>query len=538
MPRMTGGQAAVLALLSEGVTDIFGIPGVQLDGFTDALHAHQDRVALTVVRNEQAATYMADGYSRSSGRPGVAMVVPGPGVLNAGAGLATAWATSSRVLLLAGQIPSGVIGLERGALHEIQDQSGILGGLTKWSAVARDPRDVPAILHEAFRQLRSGRPRPVAVELPADVLLAEADIEIGEPSEPEPCVPAPASVDALAAMLGSAQRPVFYVGGGALAARAGAALRRVASRLGAPIVTSENGKGAAGGYERAYESFALAWLREHSDLVVGVGTRFVDVHTRQISTAGARLALINADERDLRGPRHPDLAVLGDARLTLEALDAVLDASGEPARDAWAPILPDVDARVAHSLATIAPQREILDVLRASLPDDGVLVSELTQVGYAANLAFRAGREGTYLWPGFQGTLGYGFATALGVQAADRDRAVISITGDGGFSWTLQELSTAKRYELPLVTVVFEDGHFGNVRRIQLNQFDGRVIGSDLTNPDYLKLADAFGIVGYDVTSPEELGVAVRDALAQRKPALIRMRVGEFPSPWPVLHSF
>ncbi len=539
MTRRTGGQLLVEALLAQGVTEVFGIPGVQLDAAVDALHARQDEIHFTCVRNEQAATYMADGYARSSGRVGVAMVVPGPGVLNALAGLATAYATGSPVLLVAGQIRSDQIGQGFGVLHELPDQTGVLERVTGWTGTARRAGDIPGLVAEAFRRLRSDRPRPVALEVPPDVLAETVeDVAVAPRVEGVRTAPAPDGIAEAARLLAAAQRPLIYVGGGVRASDASAELVALAEALEAPVLVSENGRGAIDARHRlALDSLALRTLRDDADLVLAVGSRFVSTFGTRMDTAGAPVVLVNSEAEHLGGVREPRLALHGDARASLAALlEALvaLDAAPRPSRE-------DELARargwVATRLEEIAPQREYLSALRAVLPDDAVFVSEYTQIGYAASLCLPVHSPRGYIGPGYQGTLGFGFATALGAQTADPGRAVVSVNGDGGFSWTLQELSTARRYGLGVVAVVFRDGYYGNVRRIQRDSYGGRVFSSDLTNPDYPALAAAFGIASATVHTPAALADAVTAALAAREPVLIEVPVGEFPSPWHLIHE-
>lgn len=531
----TGGRLLVRSLVDQGVDTIFGIPGVQLDEAADALYAASDHVRFLCARNEQATTYMADGYARSTGRAGVAMVVPGPGVLNALSGLATAYATNSRVLLLAGQIDSRLIGKGTGALHEIPDQTGMLRRLTKWTGTARTAGEIPALVARAFAELNGGRPRPVAIELPPDVLAATADVPIPSVVAGSPSVPDQADVERVAALLAAARRPLILVGGGVLASGASTALVELAEALEAPVLVSENGRGAIDARHRlAFDALALRAFREDADLVLGVGTRFLTTFGTRLDVGGATVALVNADAADLTEPRSPSATVHGDAGLSLAALAASV---GRPAREDRTEEFAKVRDRLRRSLLDIAPQREYLDAIRDALPDDGVFVSEFTQVGYAASMCFPTYHPHGYVGPGYQGTLGYGFATALGVKAADPDRAVISVSGDGGFSWTMQELSTARRYDLGLVTVLFNDGHYGNVRRIQKNRYGARYFASDLTNPDYQALAGAFGVGFARAWDPAQLRGVLREAVAANEPILVEVPVGEFPSPWHLIHE-
>jgi acetolactate synthase-1/2/3 large subunit len=533
---MTGGDALAGQLAREGVRQIFGVPGVQLDYAVDGLARlpADQQIAYWNTRHEQATSYMADGYARSSGRVGVCMVVPGPGLLNALAGVSTAFACSSRVLCIAGQIPSSAIGRGFGLLHEIPDQSRILASLTKWSARADSPRQVPQLVHEAVRQLRSGRPRPVGLEVPPDVLQATADIGLVDPVEhDEPTQPDARLIRSAARLLAGAERPLIYAGGGAVAGDASQPLRDLAELLHCPVVMSANGRGALDDRH----PLALTWLAgrpalAEADLVLGVGTRFLNGQAQLPLAPGAHCVLLNADPADLTEPRQPDVAILGDAALGLAGLHAELAGASARGRAPWLDL--DHVRRWADDLqAQIEPQSSWVRALRASLPENGILVNEFTQVGYMSQTAFPVYHPRTYISPGYQGTLGYGFPTALGARVANPRTPVLSISGDGGFGWALPELSTARKFGIGLVTVVFNDQAYGNVRRAQVEQFDGRIFGSELLNPDFVGLAESFGVRGARATTPGELEALLRETLgADAEPVLIDVPVGVMPQPF------
>ncbi|HMN81666.1 MAG TPA: thiamine pyrophosphate-binding protein [Burkholderiaceae bacterium] len=569
MTTMTGGEALALQLVREGVTDVFGIPGVQLDWAVDGLVQQTGRLRLITPRHEQATTYMADGYARLSGRPGVAMVVPGPGVLNALAGLSTAWACSSPVLLIAGQIPSQSIGKGLGLLHEIPGQSQMLRSLTKWHALARTPQEIPSLVSEAFAQLREGRPRPVALEIPPDVLQAKAEIALSDPVQRAPRPPDREAIAAAARLLAQARLPVIWAGGGAAAAGAGAELAALARRLRAPVLLNDHGAGELSADDPwALPALAGRALLPHADVVLVLGSRFVDGRGAPFPmNAASRRIGINADPADLGEPRRYDIALVADAREGARALLQALDAVGVPAaaagpadgpadgpsadpaadpaaRPAADPATRERLAQVAAlrgwcttQFADVVPQVSWAQALRAAMPDDAVLVSELTQVGYYANVAFPVRRPRGLLTPGFQGTLGYGYPTALGAAFGAPQRRVVSITGDGGFGWSLQELATAARYQVPATVVVFADGRFGNVHRMQQNQF-GRGVGTELHNPDFVALARSFGVDAQQADSPEALQAALTRSLASAGPSLIAVPVGEMASPWHLWHTY
>jgi acetolactate synthase I/II/III large subunit len=536
---MSGGDALAEQLVREGVRHVFGVPGVQLDFAVDGLAKVSDRIAYYNTRHEQATAYMADGYARTTGDVGVCLVVPGPGLLNALAGVATAYACSSRVLCIAGQIPSKAIGRGLGMLHEIPEQSRILGALTKWSRQAVAPTDVPGLVHEAVRQLRSGQPRPVGLEVPPDVLQGQSEIALLKPVErDEPLLPEPSLVRRAAELLIGAERPAIYVGGGVVASGGGDALRAVAERLQAVVVMSTNGRSALDDrHPLALTSFAGGQLLADADVVLAVGTRFLNGQEQQPLAPNARLVLLNVDGQALGEPRQPALAIQADAAVGLAALFEHLD--GLPSRPSRRAELDAARTWSADVLARIEPQISWVRALRAAMPEDGILVNEFTQVGYLAMVAYPVYSPRSYVGPGYQGTLGYGFPTALGAKVGNPRRAVLSITGDGGFGWALPELSTARKYGIGLVTVVFNDGAYGNVRRAQVEQFDGRVLGTDLVNPDFVQLAESFGVRGARASTPAELEGLLREALGatSAEPVLIDVPVGAMPNPFRIMRQ-
>ncbi|HEY6797475.1 MAG TPA: thiamine pyrophosphate-dependent enzyme [Kineosporiaceae bacterium] len=553
----SGAEALVAQLEAGGVRHVFGVPGVQLDHVLDALARSRDaggRIEYIVARHEQGAAHLAEGYARSTGRPGVCLVVPGPGVLNALPALATGYACSSPLLCLAADLPSALVGRGLGLLHELPDQEGILRSLTKWTARARTAEEIPALAREALRQTQAGRPRPVALTLPADLLAAPLDPDVPSPEPdvvaraadtvagagagPDPAHrPDPDRLDEVAVLLAAARRPLIFAGGGVLAAGATAALTALAETLRAPVVVSRNAGGAvSSAHALGFSSLAAPQLLPAADVVLVVGSRFVTPRGSAIPVADtASVVLINADPLDLGPPRRAGHAIQADARVVLGELLARLTAADQSASDWPAQELAAIRARCQEQVESIQPQWGFVRALREAIPEDGFLVNELTQVGYLASVGYPVHRPGTFLTPGYQGTLGYGYPTALGVKVGHPDRAVVSINGDGGFCWNLQELATARKYDLAVTAVVFNDNAFGNVRTIQREEFGGRYIGSELVSPDFVRLAESFGVPGSRVTTPAELSGALKDALSAPGPVVIEVPVQQMPSVWPLL---
>ncbi|WP_309111435.1 thiamine pyrophosphate-dependent enzyme [Saccharothrix sp.] len=533
---VSGAEALVAQLEREGVRHVFGVPGVQLDHVLDALARSRGRIEYIAARHEQGAAHMAEAYARTTGRPGVCLVVPGPGVLNALPAVATGYACSSPMLLVAADLPSTLAGRGLGMLHELPDQGGVLAAVTKWSGRAEAPERVPDLVREAVRRSRSGRPRPVALTIPADVLAARAAARPLVTDVPDMhASPGTSTVDDIAAVLRAARRPLIYAGGGVQAARAAAALTALAEALSAPVVTSRNAGGVIPArHPLAFTSLAAPRLLPNADAVLVVGSRFVTPRGTAPPTApGATVILVNADPADLGPPRPAGLTLCADARTALEDIRAALPGPGEPA---WDPgELAEVRAWCDRRVRAVEPQWSYVRALREAIPEDGILVNELTQVGYLAAVGYPVHRPGTFLTPGYQGTLGYGYPSALGVKVGNPDREVVSINGDGGFCWNVQELATARKYGIGVTAVVFNDNAYGNVKRIQADEFEGRFIGSDLASPDFVRLAESFGVPAVRATTPDALAGALKESFSEPGPSLIEVPVGEMPSVWPLL---
>ena len=538
--KLTGGEALVQQLVTEGATHVFGIPGVQLDWAVDALRKAENSIRYLVPRHEQATSYMADGYARTTGKPGVCMVVPGPGVLNAAAGLATAYACNSPVFCIAGHIHSQAIGQGYGMLHEIKDQGAVLDQVTKWRGQARTPEEVPGIVRRAWSEMTSGRPGPVAVEVPYDVLQASGDVERITPPAGEDgrIKPDQAQIRRIAALLKAATFPLIYVGGGALSTNGGGAVQRLAEKLDAPVVMSENGRGAMSDrHPLAFSTLAGRALLPHADVILVAGSRFMETRgpTPAWDDDGPKYIYINADRSAADAPRVLGMLLHADCGLACDALADELPSMLGSHRRAFTPAkAAELRAWAQAQIDAIEPQASFVRALRDAIPEDGVFVNELTQVGYFARVAYPVYAPGTIIGPGYQGTLGYGFPTGLGAAVGNPGRVVVSITGDGGFGWTLQELATAARYKLNHVVVVFADGAFANVRGLQKEQF-GQAYCADLHNPDFAALARSFGVSGTKVRDAAGLSGALKEAIRGGGPALIEVEVGQMPSPWGLL---
>ncbi len=538
----TGGEAIVSGLIANGVDTVFGLPGAQMYPLFDALAQNADRIRTVGARHEQACGYMAFGYGRSTGKVGVYSVVPGPGLLNTTAALATGWGCNTPMVCLTGQIPSAFIGRRRGHLHEIADQLGTLRSLVKWAERIERPADAPALVAEAFRQAQSGRPGPVALEMAWDVMASFEDVPEAKAAVVDAGPkPDPDALAEAARLIRAAKCPIIMTGSGAQ--HASAEIGRLAELIGAPVAAFRGGRGVtdeAGSW--GLSSYAAFRLYEHCDLVVGIGTR-LEMPTMRWANMMAVMTRLDGCRKLIRIDIDPqemarlkaDAGIVADSAEGVAALiEALADHRAPDNRAA----IEKARAEAAKAIRVVQPEMDYLDVIRGVLPPDGLLVEELCQAGFASYFGYPVHKPYTYVSTGFQGTLGYGFQTALGVKVAHPDRPVVSITGDGGFLFGVQELATAVQYGIGLVTVVFNNQAYGNVRRDQEQRYGNRLIGADLVNPDFMVLAKAFGLDGFSVSSPQELRPVLAAALAKGAPALIEVKVarGSEAAPWPFIH--
>ncbi|HJM89750.1 MAG TPA: thiamine pyrophosphate-binding protein [Dehalococcoidia bacterium] len=525
MTEMTGGQALVQSLKIEGISTIFGLPGIQLDFAVDALWEERESIDVVHTRHEQATAYMADGFARTTGEIGTCLVVPGPGLLNAAAGLSTAYACSSPVLCVSGSIQSDAIGAGRGVLHEINDQLETIASVCKHVERAMTPEEIPAMVHRAARELQTGRPRPVEIEVPPDILERVADVTLLEPEAFSRDQGDTDELERVAEVLGKAERPLIVSGGGVLSSGAWDELRELASMLEAPVIMTDNGRGAIS--DRDYRAQRLLQARElmpEADAVLAVGTRFLlgPQNAGIEIPAEQSFVQIDIDEEELGRNRTPDIGIVGDAKHALGELVQRVPRHNR-SHDSREAELAAAKQQFVDRYLAMDVQAGFAGAIRDELPDDGIFVNESTQVGYWSRNGFPIYEPRSYLNSGYQGTLGYGFATALGAQVGNPDRKVVSINGDGGFMYNVQELSTMAKFNIPLVAIVFDDGAFGNVRRMQQVRMDEHTIGTELHNPDWLKMADSFGVAATRATTPDELRGALRGAFDSNAPHLIEV---------------
>ena len=536
---MSGGEALVKSLVREGVEVVFGIPGIQMYGIVAALR-DEPGIRMVTTRHEQATTYMADGYARASGKPGVALVVPGAGLYNAAAGLTNAYSRSSPVLLIAGQIPRAAIGKGIGAVHEVVDQPGTVRSVTKWQRMALRPREVPDAVFEAFRQMRTGRPRPVLIEIPPDTGVEQEEVALRDPARISRIVPSREDLREAARVIAQSRLPLIYAGGGVARSDAEEALVKLAEATNIPVVTSSGGKGTIpDSHPLSYgscfspmgerqEMNQLYDVMQSADVMIGVGARFsLGNPAGETST----LVNINIDDSELTRIQANTIPLHGDARATIEALLPFLEEAGAAERPSPVEAVAAARSLIAYyDIRLKEPQYPVLEAMQTGIPEDAFIVWDVTQFGYYARTHYKVNRPKTYIDSGYSFNLGYAFPTALGAKVAKPDRPVLCIAGDGGFMFNSFELSTAVKYGINVVTVIFRNDSYGNVARDLENAFGG-AYGTDLHNPDFVKFAESFGAVGMRADDPLELETLIPLALEREAPVVIDVPFGDMPIP-------
>lgn len=535
---MTGGEALVAGLKDHHIDTVFGLPGAQTYGLFDALHRAQKDIRVIGARHEQACAYMAFGYTRSTGRPSVFSVVPGPGMLNAAAGLLTAFGCNEPVLMLTGQVPNAFLGKGRGHLHEMPDQLATMRGFVKWADRVNSPAEARVGVARAFQQMLSGRQGPAALEMPWDVFMQKGKVDEGAvlPALAPPSVD-PDHILAAAKLIKASRHPMIFVGAGAFGAAQ--AILALAEEIDAPVVGFRSGRGIVSNDHELGLTIAAAYnLWPQTDLMIGIGTRLEAPSWRwSWQPPGLKAIRIDIDPREMER-LVPDVAIVGDAGQATGLLAEAVRRGGFQREKERRETIKDAARLAEIQIRAVQPQMAYLDVLRRILPRDGFVTDELSQVGFASWYGFPVYEPRTYVTSGYMGTLGSGFPTALGIKAAHPGRAVVAITGDGGFMFAAPELATAAQYGLDVVTLIFNNNAFGNVRRDQREQFDGRTIVADLRNPDFVGFTESFGLRGASVNTPEGFGRELERALNEGGPQVIEIRnEGQAEvSPWRFIH--
>lgn len=518
-----GGEALVAALSRHGVDTVFGIPGTHNLAVFAAMPGHDVTNVLT--RHEQGAGYAADGYARVTGRPGVCITTTGPAILNAAAAAAQAYSDSVPVLFVSPGMPVGHPGLGNGLLHEVKNQSAAMDAVVAYSHRVSSVAEIPAAVAQAFAAMTSGRPRPVHLEIPLDLLDETGTVASVGPVALPPPAPRPAEVDAAVRLLAEARRPVIVVGGGA----SGAAreVREVAERLGAPVLATTNGKGVLTeshplslGAGPQHPS-VLAML-DDADAVLAVGTEFAPSDWwLGPPDVGAKLVRIDVDATSLVTNVAPACGIVADAATALGAVMSGLGDRHSPADDRAATWRERIRA---ESRTEGGPWLDLLDAIERALPTDAIVAADNAMVGYYGALSnLPLHRPRSFLFPTGAGTLGYALPAGIGAKLGEPGTPVLVLQGDGGAMFTIAELATAAELGLPLPVIVVDNGGYGEIRNEMADRGD-HLHSVALGRPDFAALAESLGCHGVRVESPQRLTAEITEALSAGRPTLLHVR--------------
>ena len=533
----TGAEIVAEILEAEGVTTAFGLTGAAFMPLFDTLFRRRGPVRLVNTRHEQGAMHMAEGYAKSTGKTGVVIVTSGPGATNTVTGLADAYYDSVPLVVITGQVRTDMIGTD--AFQEA-DMVGITRSCTKHNFLVKSIEELPRVLKDAFFIARSGRPGPVLVDLPKDVSVSEAALEIpdrsGIPMSKFTPLHDPLDLQAMARLIRSARRPLIYAGGGVIHAGASKELNAFARKTGMPVTLTLMGLGATPASDRRFidmlgmhGSYRANLAVTHCDLLIAIGVRFDDRVTGKISefAAGAKKVHLDVDPTSINKNVKVDLHVLGDLSKMLRELTARV---GTQARSDW---YADLDSwQKKHPLAyrqdpgaKVLPQFVIDEVYRLT-KGDAFIATEVGQHQMWAAQFYKFEKPRRWITSGGLGTMGFGFPAAVGVQFAHPKAQVVCLAGDGSFQMNLQELATVAEHKLPVKTIILNNQVLGMVKQWQ-DLFFGKRYANTLipVQPDFVKLAEAFGISGYRAETPSETTRVLEAALSSKKACLVDIRV-------------
>lgn len=534
MPYMSGAEAMVALLVREGVDVIFGLPGIQIMDALDAIK-RDGHIRWISTRHEQTSAYMAYGYALSTGKIGVAVVLPGPGALNTTAAIGTAYSASAPVLLISGQIESQHLDFHRGVLHELDHQVDIFRYLTKYCGRIGSVEDIPDYLCRALRELKTGRPRPAEIEVPYDLWSKKGEMTFFSAERLAPIPPEAKDINNIVTMLSKAKYPAILTGRGAIKAGVSQQVIELAEKLRAPVLATTEGQGMIPSTHPFYGGNFTLWqnpIFKKADALLVIGSRLRASGNQRLNLGlDQRVIQVDCDSGELGRNHRTDLGISADAKLTLEA---ILKELGNKTSSRWQEKeITSLRTRLRKKMEKVAPlQMNIIDTIHNVIGDDGIVVPDVTNLGYWCDIAYPVNKIYSYIDSSYFATLGFAFPTSLGVKIGNPDRPVVAICGDGGFPYASSELATAVQEKIHTVTLIFSNNAYGTVESIQKHQFGGRYIGNKLLNPDYMKFADAFCAVGMRATTPDDLGKKLHEAINLGKPVIIEMPVPIMDTPW------
>ena len=551
LETVRGAEVLIKGLIANGVDTVFGLPGGAVLHIYDELWRYREQLTHYLVRHEQGAVHAAEGYARATGKVGVALVTSGPGATNAVTGIATAYMDSIPLVVITGQVPSGMIGTD--AFQEV-DTFGITLPVVKHNYLVRNVHGLEDIVNEAFYLAQEGKPGPVVIDIPKDITAQLTEYHgdrhaalVFEAVRPKPSTE---SIELAVEKLLSARKPVFYVGGGVVTADAAEDLARVVELIGVPVTPTLMG---LGGFPTAHPqclgmlgmhgTYAANLAVSESDLLVAVGVRFDDRVTGKLNTfaPNAKVIHIDIDASNIGKLRKPQIPIVADAK---EALAALADRFAHESLDKdrlagwWEQInewRSEVPLSCEYSETEIKPQ-QLIETLHKITDGEAVVVTDVGQHQMWAAQFYPCKRNRQFLTSGGLGTMGFGLPAAMGAQLACPDTTVVAVVGDGGFQMTNQEIITAVQYKIPLKVVIMNNGYLGMVRQWQEMFYDRAYSEVDLSvSPDFVKLAEAYGAKGLRATTPEELETVLKEGLEYDGVAIMDIVVSKEENVFPIV---
>ncbi len=536
------------ALIREGVDTVFGYPGGAIMNVYDEIYK-QDKFRHVLTRHEQAAVHAAEGYAKASGKVGVAMVTSGPGFTNAVTGIADAYMDSVPLVVISGQVPMSLIGTD--AFQEI-DAVGISRSCTKHNYLVTSAKDLPRILKEAFYIAASGRPGPVHVDIPKDVTAEIAEFDYDFDIELETYKPVtkgnPRQIKKAMLAIAEAKRPLFYLGGGVINANAAYEVRDLVHKTGIPAVETFMARGTLRYDDELlismlgmHGSYAANMAMSETDLVIALGARFDDRVTGKLSEFAkhAKIIHVDIDPASISKIVPADFPIVGDVKNVVEEMLRLVECVNPDKYEPWRETINNFDALhplTFHEDSERLKPQWVIKRVGEKLGDDANISTDVGQHQMWTAQFYPFTRPRQFISSGGLGTMGFGFPAAIGVKAATPDKISVNFTGDGSFMMNIQELMTAVEKKLPVINIILNNNFLGMVRQWQTLFYEKRYSETDLSmQPDFVKLAEAFGGVGYRVETKEEFDAALEDAIRQNRVAIIDVTVERFENVLPMV---
>ncbi len=531
MPKMSGGQAVIKSLEAEGAEVAFGVMGSTLMPTYDALC--DSPIRLIAPRSEDGAGHMADAACRvAGGEPGVLLTTVGPGAAGAIGAMGEAYNESWPMLHISTQVPSQFVDKQKGVYHDGPDQMKLFKTVSSWQHRITKVGEIPEAINEAYRRMRTGRPRPVFLEIPSDVLNAEANAKILPSANiAQPSLPKKAIADAIK-RIKKAKNPILWVGGGAVKSKAMAEVKEIAERFQTPVFCTNGSKGVLPddhplslGNMLSVSNVLQEEVLAKSDLVIAVGTRFSQRATKQWTVPMPKNIIhIDIDKNEFGRNYKPKVAVKGDAKAVLQAMLTGLEQEGISAKENRTGKTQEFKKKALEELKKRQPAEfNLLQDIRKALPRDAIVASQ-SIMGHWTRFGLECYQPGCFLFASTYGSMGFSFHAAIGAKARYPDRTVVSFCGDGGFMFGSGEMATIQKYNLNMPIVIFNNGGYSILRQRQEMKY-GRHIGTELSNPDFMKFAESFGFKGVRVNEVGEVAPRIEEALADGKTWVIEVPI-------------